>query len=124
MCFDAFPNHKNQVLKKIFFNIWSGEKRVLMHFQATRIMSLKKIFFNVWTCFDAFPDHKNEVLKKIFFNVCSGKKRVLMHFQATRIKSLKKIFFNVKELLKTCLDAFPDHQNQGLKNYFFNLWSG
>ncbi len=41
-----------------------------------------------------------------------------MHFQATRIKSLKTIFFNVKELLKTCLDKFPDHQNQGLTNLF------
>jgi hypothetical protein len=31
-CFDAFPDHQNQVLKKDL-------KRVLMHFQATRIKS-------------------------------------------------------------------------------------
>jgi hypothetical protein len=38
-CFDAFPHHQIQVLKKLFFEVWSGEKRVLMHFQTSRIKS-------------------------------------------------------------------------------------
>ena len=44
-CFDAFPGHQNQVLKKDIFQ---------------RMELLK-------TCFDAFPDHQNQVLKKLFF---------------------------------------------------------
>jgi hypothetical protein len=44
-CFDAFPGHQNQVFKKLCFDVWSGEKRVLMHFQTTRIKSLKNYFF-------------------------------------------------------------------------------
>ena len=39
-CFDAFPQTQIQVLKKLFFDAWSGEKRVLMNFQTTRIKSL------------------------------------------------------------------------------------
>jgi len=130
-----------------------------MHFQATKIKSLKKTFFNVWSgrkrvfmhlC--VLPDHQNQVLKKLFFNVWSGSKRVLCicaYLQTTRINSLKKIFFTsgvVKnvfwcisrppesspekiifspmEWLKTCFDAFTDHQNQVLQKLFFNVWSG
>jgi hypothetical protein len=40
--FDAFPDHQ---IQKLFLNVWSGRKRVLMHFQATRIKSVKKLFF-------------------------------------------------------------------------------
>jgi hypothetical protein len=47
-CFDAFPHHQIQVLKKLFFDVWSGEIRVKMHFQATRIKSLKNYLFHVW----------------------------------------------------------------------------
>jgi hypothetical protein len=66
--FDAFPDHQIQVLKKLFINVWNGQKRVCMHL---RIL----------------PDHQNQVW--------SGRKRFLMHFQATKIKSFKKLFFNV-----------------------------
>ena len=48
MCFYAFPDHQNQVLKKFFFNVWSGKNRVLMHL---RIL----------------PDHQNHVFKKEIF---------------------------------------------------------
>ena len=82
-CFDESPHHQIQVTKKLFFNVWSGRKRVLMHFQATRIKSVKKLFFNVW----------------------SGYQHVLMHFLTTRIKSLKIIFERL-EWLKTCFYAF------------------
>ncbi len=64
------PDHRNKGLKKIIFNVWSGSKRVLMHFQTTRIKSLKNYFLTsgmVKTCFDAFPGHQNQVLKKDFF---------------------------------------------------------
>jgi hypothetical protein len=41
-----------------------------------------------------------------------------MHFRATRIKSLEQIFLTF-ELLKTCFDAFPGHQNQVLRKDIF-----
>ena len=61
-CFYAFPGHQNQVFKKLFFDVWSGEKRVLMHFQTTRIKSLKNYFFtsgvvkNLFWCISTNPD--------------------------------------------------------------------
>ena len=64
------PDHQNQVLKKLFFNIWSGYKLVLMHILTTRIKSLKNCFSSLgWlkTCFDAFPEKQNQVIKKLFY---------------------------------------------------------
>ena len=103
-CFDAFPGHQNQVLKKDFFNVWSGRKRVFMHLCVLpdhQNQVLKKFFFSPleWLklCFDAFPDHQNQVLQKLFFT--SGVvKRVLCicaYFQTTRIKSLKNYCFHI-----------------------------
>ncbi len=43
-CFYAFKHHQIQVLKKLFFYVWSGYKRVLMHILTTRIKSLKNYF--------------------------------------------------------------------------------
>jgi hypothetical protein len=43
------PHHQIQVLEKLFFDVWDGEKRVLMHFQTTRIKSLKNYFFHLWS---------------------------------------------------------------------------
>jgi hypothetical protein len=86
-CFDAFPDHQNQVLEKLFFNVWSGSKRVFKHF---RIL----------------PDHQNQVIRKLFFfHLCSGYKRVLMHFLTTRIKSLK-IYFFTSGVVKNVFYAF------------------
>jgi hypothetical protein len=51
--FDAFPDHQNQVLKKLFFYFWSG---------------LKTYFY----AFAILPDHWNKVLKKLLFNVRNG----------------------------------------------------
>ena len=39
------PDHQNPVPKKGFFNVWSGQKRVLMHLHI-------------------LPDHQNHILKK------------------------------------------------------------
>jgi hypothetical protein len=65
-CFDAFAHRYFQTTKnffsyKIFLNVWSGQKRVLMHL---RILSdHQKLFFKKYiferlewlnTCFDAF----------------------------------------------------------------------
>ena len=72
-CFDAFPDHLNQVLKILFCHVWSGEKRVLRHFQTTRIKSLKSFFFNVWSG-----------LKRVWC-ICAN-------FQTTRIMFLKMYF--------------------------------
>jgi hypothetical protein len=78
-CFDAFTDHQNQVLKKLFFIVWSGSKRVFMHLRILpdhQKQVLKKLFFSPleWlkTCFDAFPDHQKQVLKKLFFHVSGG----------------------------------------------------
>jgi hypothetical protein len=95
-----FLINRIKVLEKLFFNVWSGSKRVLMHFQNTRIKSSKIIFFTsgvVKNVFDAFPDHQNQVLKKKIFNVWSGFKRVFMH-----------------------LRILPDHQNQVIEKLFFS----
>ncbi len=82
-CFDAFshfrifPDNQNHVLKnlkkKIFWNVWSGLKRVLMHL---RILSDdQKLFFKKdilnrleWlkTCFDAFAHTPRSL--ETFFN--------------------------------------------------------
>jgi hypothetical protein len=74
-CFDAFPEITRFCALRLMhfqatrpyknmFNVWSGKKCVLMHFQATRIKSLKNYFLTsgvVKMCFDAFaltlPDH-------------------------------------------------------------------
>ena len=70
-----FPHHPIQVLKNCFLTSVVVKKRVLMHFQTTRIKSLKIIFSPLeWlkTCFYAFPGHQNRVLKKLFFHLWSG----------------------------------------------------
>jgi hypothetical protein len=59
MCFDAFPDHQNQVLQTLFFSPLEWLK----------------------TCFIAFTDHQNQVHKKLFFNVWSGSKRVFKHLR-------------------------------------------
>ncbi len=51
--FDAFPDHQIQVLKKLFFNVWNGQKRVFMHLRI-------------------FPNHQNQVLKNFFVHLWSG----------------------------------------------------
>jgi len=79
MCFDAFPDHQNQVLKILFFHVWSGEKRVLRYFQTTRIKSLKNYFLTsgvakkrVLMHLRILPDYQNHILKNVFFDVWSG----------------------------------------------------
>ncbi len=71
------PDHQNQVLKKIFFNVWSGYKRVFTH-----------LHFNVWSGkkrvlahFRILSDHQNMGSKLMLFNVWSGNIRVLMHLR-------------------------------------------
>ncbi len=60
-CFDAFANASRPPEQKIFFNVWSGLKRVLMHFRmlpAHPKHGLKKEIFQrlerLKTCFEAF----------------------------------------------------------------------
>jgi hypothetical protein len=70
------PDHQK---KKIFFNVWSGRKGVLMHFRMLpdhQKHGLEKDIFlcHEWlkTCFDAFAHASRPPEKKIFFNVWSG----------------------------------------------------
>jgi hypothetical protein len=87
-----FQTTRIKFFLKIFFNVWSGKKRALVHL---RILSdhqkhgLKLMLFNV-CCGNVrvlmhlriLPDHQNQVFfLKIFFNVWSGFKRVLMHLR-------------------------------------------
>jgi hypothetical protein len=60
-CFEAFAHASRPPEKKIFFNVWSGRKRVLMHFRMLpdhQKHGLEKDIFyrQEWlkTCFDAF----------------------------------------------------------------------
>ncbi len=105
MCFDAFPSHQNQVLKKRYFST-SGV---------------------VKTCFDAFPGHRDQVFKKDIFQRLEWLNLVLVHFQATRIKSLKKYFLTsglVKNVFLCICAYFLTIRIKSLKKIFFNVWSG
>ncbi len=97
-CFDAFPDHQNQVFQKLFFHVWGGLKRSLI-LPDHQNQVIKKLFFSplegLETCFDAFTDHQNQVLKKLFFIVWSGSKRFLMHFLTTRNMSFKNYFLRL-----------------------------
>jgi hypothetical protein len=115
-----FQTTRIKYFKTIFFNVWSGKKRALMHLHI-------------------LPNHQNPVLKKIFFNVLSGYIRVFTHlhfnvycrvvknvfwcifayFQTTRNICSKMMLLNVwsgniRVLMH--LRILPDHQKHGLKN--------
>jgi hypothetical protein len=47
-CFDSFAHASRPPEQKIFFNVWSGRKSVLMHFRM-------------------LPDHQKHVLEKDIF---------------------------------------------------------
>jgi hypothetical protein len=108
-------------LKNIFFNIWSGLKRVFMHLRIlpdpTRNFFFKKdTFYRLeWlkTCFDEFANTSRPpetfFQKKIFFTVWSGLRRVLMHLRI--LPNHQKLFFKKDiferlEWIKTYFDAF------------------
>jgi hypothetical protein len=78
-CFYAFPGQQNQVPKKLIFHVWGGQKRVFKHLHILpdhRNQVLKKLFVSPleWlkTCFDAFSHHQILVIKKLFFHLWSG----------------------------------------------------
>jgi hypothetical protein len=68
-------------------------------------------------------DHQNNITKNYFFNV-EWLKTCFDAFIDHQNQVLKKIIFLRLEWLKTCFDAFLDNQNQILKKLFFNIWSG
>jgi hypothetical protein len=99
-----FHTTRFKSLKNYFFHLWSGKKRVFMHFLATIIKFLKIYFFtsgvvkNVFLCICAyFQTTRIKSLKNYFFHLWSGLKRVLMHFLATRIKFLKILVFHIRD---------------------------
>jgi hypothetical protein len=78
-----FPTNRNSLLKEIFFTVWSGYKRVLMHFRILpyhqkpffrkNIFLLSGVVKNVFFCICAyFPITRNFFSEKIFFTVWSG----------------------------------------------------
>ncbi len=133
-CFDAFPDYQNQVLKKLFFNVWSGSKRVFMHLRILpdhQNKVIKKFFFSPleWlkTCFDAFADYQNQILQKLFFLRLGWLKTCFYAFPNQEIQVLKKIFLTsgVFQNLFLCICAyFQTPRIKSLKKYFFHLWSG
>ena len=77
-----FQNTRNFFSKEIFFTVWSGYKRVLMHF---RILPYhQKLFFrkDIFYCLEwlktffmhlrILPDHQKLFSEKIFLTVRSG----------------------------------------------------
>ena len=90
MCFDAFLDHQNQILWKLFFNVWSGYKRVLMHF---RIL----------------PYHQKPFFRKDIFYCLEWLNTFFYAFAHTSIPPetfFRKDIFDRQEWLKTCFDAF------------------
>jgi hypothetical protein len=109
--FDAFCAYfqtaRNFFSKKIFLNVSSGKKRVLMHFQI--LPEHKKLFFKkdifYWlewlkTCSDAFahtPRPRETFFQKIYFLLSGVVKNVFWcicaYLQTTKNFCAKKIFF-------------------------------
>jgi len=130
-------------LKKIFFNIWSGQKRVFMHLRLLpdhqKLFFKKDIFLHLeWlkTCFDAFA-HTSRTpetpeflfFKKDIFDRRSDKNVfgcIFAYFLDHQKFFFKDIFYRL-EWLKTCFDAFahtcrpPETLS---KKIFLTAWSG
>jgi hypothetical protein len=93
------PDHQNQVLKKLFFSVWSGSKRVFKHF---RIL----------------PNHQNQVIKKIIFSPLEWSKTCLMHLLTIRIKSLKNYFLTSGVVKNVFLCIFWPSESSPSKIFF------
>ncbi len=113
-----FQASRIKSLKKIFFNVWSGKKCVLMHFLTTRIKYLNRYFSTSGRVMMHFLATTIKSLKKIFFNVWSGYKRVLMHFQATRVSPYKR-YFSSSEVVKNVFWYMSRPPESSLKKYIF-----
>jgi hypothetical protein len=100
-----FQTTRVKFLKKIFFNVWSGLKRVLLHL---RIL----------------PDHQNQVFKKIFFVMYEVVKNVLWcicaYFQTTRnIGSKMMLFYVWSGNIHVLMLILRNHHIQVLKKDIF-----
>jgi hypothetical protein len=118
--FAYFQTTRNFFSKKIFLNVSSGKKRVLMHFRILphhqKLFFKKDIFYCLeWlkTYSDAFAHSPRSpetffqkryflmsgVVKNVFWCICA-------YSQTTRNCFFKKDIFYWLEWLKTCFDAF------------------
>ena len=107
--FDILPDYQKLFFKKLFLNVWSGQKRVLGHFcmlpdHHNHVLN-KDIFDRLErlkTWFDVFahtPRPPQTFFQKRYYWTSGAVKNVFWclfaYFQTTRIMSLKKIFFNI-----------------------------
>jgi hypothetical protein len=127
------PDHQ-----KLFF-----KKDIFAYFQTTRIMSLKKIFFNIWSGLKRvlmhlriISDHKKH--QKLFFKkdiferlewlkTCLMHLRILPDHQNNRNLFQKRYFWTsgVVKNVFWCIGAyFQTTKNFFSKKVFFTVWSG
>ncbi len=114
-CFDAFPGHRNQVLKKTFFLTSEVVENMFLcicaYFQTTRIKSLKIFFLtsgvvqNMFLCICAYFQTTWCHWKIIFFT-SGGVKNVFWCISWPPESSPSKIIFSRLGWLKTCFYAF------------------
>ncbi len=103
---------KNAFLKNLFFKVWEGKKRVLMHLRILpdhwKHVYNKPIFYHLqwWkTCFDALA-HTSRPLETCF------------------IKTYLFTSVEVKNAFWCICPYFETIGNMFLKNLFFTIWSG
>ena len=131
-----FQTTRIKFFKTIFFNVWSGKKRALMHLHILsdhhnqvfekRYFLTSEMVKNVFWCICTYSQtSRNMFWKKIFLTVWSGKKRVLMHLRI--LPDHHNLFFK-KDVVKNvfwCICAyFQTTKNFCAKKIFFTDWSG
>ncbi len=109
-----FQTNRIKFFKTIFFNVWSGKKRALMHLHL-HLMHFRPPESSFWKRYFLTSD----VVNNEFLRICA-------YFQTTRIKFLKKRYFLTSEVVKNvfwCICAyFQTTRNMGSKMMFLNVW--
>ncbi len=140
--FAYFQTTRIMSLKMMYFNIWSGYKRVLMHLRI--LQDHHKLFFKkdifdhlelLKTCFDAFSytsrppescSYKRYFLtyglgKDVFWCICT-------YFCRPPETFFQKRYFLTSGVVKNlfwCICAYSQTTRiMSLKKIFFNIWSG
>jgi hypothetical protein len=139
--FAYFQITKKMFWKKIFLTVWSGKKRVLMHFRILpdhqKLFFKKDIFERLeWLkmCFDAFPHTsrppKSIVLKRCFWTSVVFKNvfDAFAHISRPPETFFQKRYFWTSRVVKNvfwCICAyFQPTRNFFSKKIFLKVWSG